>query len=514
MMTDPDPEMAPTTMRRDTATPTVTTATTNTTISTGTPKPAAAVPIHSIAATATIPSTHQRSQHNNNNNHTVSPKVCMCLALIPALIVASIFLAMSMRVIKVPLSFGRGFYALEQPWLRCRCDHDYRFIECRGTRPTRDFISPDDSFNNTEERDTTTTAAITVPPDQDAPLSVLMMYYDNASGTNPPGYTGTSCECATESCDSDTTVCFEVSSYDSSSHCRITNNVTWGESICTVLTTEQDRSGNDEYSSVHEPCRICSGIPGTDDSNTDGYYSFDTSGCGSDFNRGRNNNNNNNNNNLDRSYCVPSLIPNPELLYGAMTPAVHTPNPKLLNHMQTSNAFCNYMTNKYEVEIGGYTCTCIDEESNNPEENYHYLEGGDVASTVECRRPVNNTLNHVKWQRLYWPHGVNDDGYSWEVAPLKYPFLLLLGESCLCSEPTCTVSPVLCTALSYNFETYGCSVHDKPTVNTDDGSLLCGSHECSICELSPGDEDTGLVRVDTSSCNDGQPACRETNIFL
>ncbi|KAG7339201.1 hypothetical protein IV203_020164 [Nitzschia inconspicua] len=491
-----DPETAP---RWDTPT----------TTSPQTPKPTAvAFPINSSTAA-------QQRANKNKDSH----KVCMCVVVVASIIAVVIILALlvggkSSHYNNTPAitvyyydSFEAfcfsvmGFYALEQPWLNCRCDLDSYWIECQGTRPTQDysFTSLDSSnFNNTNET--------TVLPDHDAPLVVVMFQYSNMYGASESGYIGTSCECATQSCDPDTTQCFEVDSYDYSSSCRITNNVTWGDSICTVFNVEQDIFGN-EHSSFHDACQLCGGLPQTDE----GYYFFNTSGCGSDFNHG-----NTDDNKLDQNYCVPSFIPNQALLYGAMTTAAHhTPNQQLLNSMQSSAAFCDYMINKYQYEIGGYTCACIEQVNHNNDNPGNSL-GGDDTDFVECR-PDHDTSTYVKWQRLYWPHGVdsfgapNDEAYTWGIAPLTYP-VLLLGESCQCSEPTCTVSPVSCTALSYNFETYGCRVYHKLNETADVG--ICGSQECSICELSPGDEDTGVVRVDTSSCNDGQPACRETNFFL
>ncbi|KAG7344732.1 hypothetical protein IV203_032263 [Nitzschia inconspicua] len=494
---------------------------------TSAPKPSAvAFPINSNTAATS----------NRRSNSTDNHKVCMCSAIVAAVIFVTIVLVLlvggkSSDYTTTPTttvyyydSFEafcfvvKGFYALEQPWLDCRCDHANYWIHCQGTRPTEDS-----GRNDTNVVDATTTFPATNLLDDDddddaLPLTVLRFQYDNMYGMDRTGYTGTSCECKTQSCDPDTTQCFEVSSYDYSSYCRITNNVTWGDSICTVFQVEQDWAGN-EYSSFHEACQICGGLPETDSNPSKGYYHFDTSACGSDSNHDSNNNNNNND-----SYCVPSLIPNRDLLYGAMTPATHTPNQQLLNSMQTSKAFCNHVTNKYENTIGGYTCTCLDEEDSDDTPEY---DSEDVVNTVQCR-PVNDTLNYVRWQRQYWPYGVNsmdasysdgdNYGYSWGIAPLTYPFLLL-GESCHCSEPTCTSSSVMCTALSYNFERYGCSVYDKlnapntTTTDDDDDVGTCGSQKCTVCELFPGDDDTGVVRVDTSSC-DGQPACRPTDFFL
>ncbi|KAG7370365.1 hypothetical protein IV203_028111 [Nitzschia inconspicua] len=487
------------------------------------PKPSAvAYPIHSnTAATST-----QRSNSTGNEH-----KVCMCSAIVAAVIFVTIVLVLLVggktyddtttptTTVYYYDSFEafcfvvKGFYALEHPWLNCRCDHANYWLHCRGTRPTEDHV-PDNT------NDTTTTASTNLPDDV-TPLTVLRFQYDNMYGMDRTGYTGTSCECKTQSCDPDTTQCFEVGSYDYSSYCRITNNVTWGDSICNVFQVEQDWAGN-EYSSFQEACQICGGLPETDESSSSssskGYYYFDTSACGSDFDHNTNNNN----------YCVPSLIPNWDLLFGSMKPASHTPNQQLLNSMQSSKAFCNHITNKYENTVGGYTCSCLlDEEDGNDDITGYDM--GDVVNTVECR-PVNDTLNYVRWQRQYWPYGVNSmdasysdgNGYSWGIAPLTYPFLLL-GESCHCSEPTCTLSSVMCTALSYNFERYGCSVYDKlnapntmETTTNDDGDddvRTCGSQKCTVCELFPGDDDTGVVRVDTSLC-DGQPACRPTDFFL
>ncbi|KAG7343636.1 hypothetical protein IV203_021644 [Nitzschia inconspicua] len=471
-----------------------------------------------LAVAIPIDSKSAATQRSNNKKCSDSQKAIMCSAIIVLVIIFTIVIAMLVDGTSTPdytttptdtvsyydsfeaFCFSvMGFYGLEKPWLKCRCDHDSYWIECQGTRPIQDSsFSPIDSGLNNTSLDSSTnfnnTDDATVRPN-DAPFTVVMFQYSNVDDADQIVYTGTSCECATQSCDPDTTVCFELNRYDDSSDCRITNYVAWGDSICTVFGVEQDIFG-EEYSTFHDACQLCGGLPQTDDAtdSDSGYYYFDTSGCGSDFNHG----NNSSNNNMDPNYCVLSLIPNQALLYGAMTTAAHhTPNQQLLNSMQTSNAFCNYMTNKYENEIGGYTCTCTEEDYNNTNNSLgNYL--GDIINTVECRQAINDTMNYVRWQRLYWPYDVNsfEEPIGWSatssrVAPLTYPFQLL-GESCQCSEPTCTVSPVLCTALSYNFERYGCSVYDKlnatPADDDDDGALLCGSQECSICELSPGDE--------------------------
>ncbi|KAG7340073.1 hypothetical protein IV203_006477 [Nitzschia inconspicua] len=474
---------------------------------------AVAYPIHSTTTT-----TQKTTSRNSSGNHSKTYLYSAIVALVIIVVTLVLVLLVNGKtsgpttptVTVYYDSFEAfcftvtGFYALEQPWLNCRCDHDYYWVECRGTRPTNDH-----TLNKSTE-DAVTNATTVLPGN--APLAVLKFQYDNINERNQTDYTVFTCECATQSCDPDTTQCFEVSGYRFSTPCRITNTIPWGESICTVSKTiEQDLSGNEDR--FQDACQICGGIPGTD-TELDGYYHFDTSNCESNLDHGSdndNNNNNNNNNNLGQSYCVPSLIPHPDLLYGAMKPTAEPPNPTLLENMQTSIAFCNYMTNKYQKEIGGYTCTCIDEQ-NHPERYF-----GNVINTVQCR-PVNDTLlKYVRWQRQYWPYDSDsfglwsDGGTTWKAAPLINPFLLL-GESCQCTEPTCTVSPVLCTALSYNLESFGCSVYDKLNATSVDGH--CSSQMCTVCEWFLEDEETGVIRVDTSSCDGRQEACRQTDLFL
>ncbi|KAG7363955.1 hypothetical protein IV203_037157 [Nitzschia inconspicua] len=487
------------------------TAAANTTSKTHNDPLAAAYPIHPTTTT-----TPKFTSRNRSGNHS---KTYLYSAIVASVIVVTIVLVLLMNgktsgnatTPTTPTttvyydSFEAfcftvtGFYALEQPWLNCRCDHDYYWVECRGTRPTNDHTLN----NSTEDAVTNATTVLR----GNAPLAVLKFQYDNINERSQTDYTAFTCECPIQSCDPDTTQCFEVSSRRFPNHCRITNTIPWGESICTAFkTVEQDLSGNDN--DIQDACQFCGGIPGTD-TEFDGYYHFDTSICESNLDRSSGNDNKTNK--LDQSYCVPSLIPHPDFLYGAMKPAAEPPNPILLENLQTSIAFCNYMTNKYQNEIGGYICTCIDEQ-NHPE-RYH----GNVINTVQCRSVNDTLLTYVRWQRQYWPYDfdsfglwLSDGGTTWKAAPFINPFLLL-GESCQCTEPTCTVSPVLCTALSYNLESLGCSVYDRLNATSVDSH--CSSQMCTVCEWFPQDEETSVVQVDTSSC-DGQAACRQTDLFL
>jgi hypothetical protein len=374
-----------------------------------------------------------------------------------------------------------AFYALEQPWLKCQCDHTNHFVECQGSRPTEDF----NAFTNNTSFES-----------DDTPLSVVLMEYTEYDG----GYRGTSCECETPMCEADTTVCLEIGILEDFYHyCSITNNV-YGESICNEFIVETDSQGNQDgwYQAV---CDIC------DDDEHDGggggmYYAFNrTLECGSSFAAS------------DDVQCTESLIPKPDYLYASMSYAEHTPKPSLLNNLDTFDSFCTYMKYVYEEQQqGGYQCDCFsDDNQNNP--------FGDIVPFVECRPTTNDDSDSprfVRWESYYFDQDAS------AVVSLTYPFLLL-GESCVCSEPTCMVSPVTCTALSYDFQSYGCSVYDKiiggssssgnnDTAAAATAEATCGSNKCWVCGPTNGDD--GMIRVNADACDGQEAKCRATDFFL
>ncbi|KAG7348742.1 reverse transcriptase RNA-dependent DNA polymerase [Nitzschia inconspicua] len=130
--------------------------------------------------------------------------------------------------------------------------------------------------------------------------------------------------------------------------------------------------------------------------------------------------------------CLQSLVPKPELLYGAMTPAVdYTFNEKVRESIASSESFCFNNFDKYQKEICDHTCECGSDAA-----------VPDVSHHVTCR-PLEDPLRYVRWKVLCWP----------QVFSLRADFC---------------------------YACFGWSVYDKLNGTAEPN---CGSQECSVCEF-------------------------------